>query len=215
MSRIPILVVTVAALLAATARNASACSCAQPTVAQSMQVAEAVFSGEVIAERQVQVPRTGRLAGLGPATLAVYDVRVERVWKGNPGAITTVQTDQTSSCGFWLRVGERYLLYPGSPRSHVLGMAAHPLGLLSLPWTLLSNPGALGQTDAEIHSCDRSAPLAGAGADLAQLGPGYAPGHAPRTVPWLPLGALGLAAGVLLWLRRRRQGPGPWVKAAE
>lgn len=121
----------------------------------------------------------------GERLLVTFDL--EESWKGPTGPQLTVVTSSSSaSCGYEFTRSEQYLVYADAQGSQM-----------------------------HVSLCSRTAPLADAGADLAELGPGtpVATGAAPVSsvtmgIPWVPL-ALGGVGGALLllmlvgWLRRK------------
>ena len=91
------------------AEHASACRCmgALPPRA-ALEGADAVFLGEVIARRDVDVTAGGFPAAYG------FTFRVSRAWKGVVTDTVEIGTSSISiSCGSHFTIGEEYLVYAG------------------------------------------------------------------------------------------------------
>lgn len=116
--------------------------------------------------------------------LVTFDL--SQTWKGPEGPQLTIATsDNSASCGFEFTQGEEYIVYAFAQDGQI-----------------------------QTNLCSRTAPLAGAGEDLAALGPGTpvaagagAVGGVDAGMPWLPLAVGGVGAALLLVgvvaLRRR------------
>ena len=91
------------------ADHASACSCMEPLPPQAaLENADAVFLGEVVARRGIDVTKGGFPAAFG------FTLRVSRAWKG--AATDTVEIGTSSigtACGSHFVIGEEYLVYAG------------------------------------------------------------------------------------------------------
>lgn len=91
------------------ADHASACSCMEPLPPQAaLENADAVFLGEVVARRDIDVTKSGFPAAFG------FTLRVSRAWKG--AATDTVEIGTSSigtACGSHFVIGEEYLVYAG------------------------------------------------------------------------------------------------------
>lgn len=184
------------ALLAAAAvifaaRATEACSCATPpSTAEALADADAVFQGRVLTVQRAWSEEHPKLAGVLARVLPgrleerlvgsglVATVEVQAAWKGVTTTRARVLTS-LYSCGFRLLPGEAYLLY------------AHDFG-----------------DGYEVSACGRSMPIARAGRDLAELGPGSIALREPPS-PWAAVGfgatapLLGGAAW-LAWAAARR-----------
>lgn len=105
-----VLVVTLGSIVLLSGSPAFACSCVMSDVPQQAGWASEVFVGTVTATQEDGGPLRGD-------ELVVYDVAVDRVWKGNPSSTVTVESASNSaSCGvpdlpegrevaFFVRVG--------------------------------------------------------------------------------------------------------------
>jgi hypothetical protein len=150
--------------------SAFACSCAAPaTTQQALGQAAAVFAGRV---------RSIEMVGAGEFQHLQVEFVVERVWKGQVGAVLQLATARdTGGCGFPFERGVSYLVYASA---------------------------ASGGLSSSL--CSRTAPLEAAGTDLAELGEGTAPPLGSRPNPWLLGGGvvLLLLGGWLTWRNSRR-----------
>jgi hypothetical protein len=84
-----------------------ACTCAGPKpVAQSLEEANAVFSGKVLKIRRV---KPGEQAELGDVEVVFA---VNRSWKGaNQRTISVYTSSQSAACGYGFQKGRTYLVY--------------------------------------------------------------------------------------------------------
>ena len=147
-------------------RRAFACSCAMPPTARdALNSADAVFSGTVVSVTQVNQNVSGAINATSyPSNEVVFSVI--SVWKGVLRPQITLRTGMGGGdCGYTFSTGGTYLVYahssnPGSPAFYVGST------LVEIPLT----PRQFGTS-----ICTRTAPLAMAAADLAQLGPGAQP----------------------------------------
>ncbi len=90
---------------------ARACSCAPPPAPLvALGDADAVFSGTVVARRDVNQPRVDGL--IGSMDPVEYTIAVLEVWKGELADTVAVRTARLSmSCGYPFEIGTRYLIY--------------------------------------------------------------------------------------------------------
>jgi len=104
MLRNALLPLATVAMLVGPAPRTSACTCIPPSdVYTSYAASDAVFLGEVIAISSDPTP---------PFYNRRVTMRVERDWKGAPGAtIDVVTSGSSASCGFEFLIGTRYLVY--------------------------------------------------------------------------------------------------------
>jgi len=105
-----LLIAVPAALFAADAPDASACSCAMiPSLAQAAERADAVFAGKVT---KIEEPFAARVIRSSADPIYV-SFEVERVWKGNVGADAVISTAQESaSCGYpYFDSGKSFLVF--------------------------------------------------------------------------------------------------------
>lgn len=84
------------------------CSCVRPgDVPRSLESAEAVFTGRVVAMRDTIMG-----SAHGSWTQRVVTLRVDRAWKGAESGIVVVLTGSGGGdCGFPFERGESYLVY--------------------------------------------------------------------------------------------------------
>ena len=147
-------------------RRVFACSCAMPPTARdALNSADAVFSGTVVSVTQVNQNLSGGTNATSyPSNEVVFSVI--SVWKGVLRPQIILRTGSGGGdCGYTFTPGDTYLVYayssnPGSPAFYVGNT------LIEIPLT----PRQFGTS-----ICTRTAPLAMAAADLAQLGPGTQP----------------------------------------
>ncbi|GII66071.1 hypothetical protein Skr01_61560 [Sphaerisporangium krabiense] len=95
--------------------TACACSCATLKPADQMRLSAAVFTGTVVASRQVK----GDPAG--PTPPIVYTFRPDQVYKGEP--VTEVQVAsnaESPACGYQFTTGGRYLVFASAEKTGML-----------------------------------------------------------------------------------------------
>lgn len=104
--RLALVTALLASLLLLTTMPASACTCAGglPFI-DHVTNADAIFAGKVIAQEPATTPTR---YGVYPM---LTTMEVTKVWKGAKQSTITVATDQSSSCAYFLEVGEEYLLF--------------------------------------------------------------------------------------------------------
>jgi hypothetical protein len=186
-------------------RPAFACTCGIPKLPRdALASADAVFSGKVISVSPLPT-NTPSPYGLPNRSAPWYKVTfsVISVWKGVSRPEMTIQSgDGWFHCSYDFNPGDTYLVYAheGEPRSEVFSIGSFRLEL----------PAGGQQLDTGI--CTRTAPLAQAALDLAQLGPGTQPAQGDLLGLVLDnlLAAVALAAAlvialVLYLVRRRRR----------
>lgn len=162
-----------------------ACICNQTeTVAEALEHAVYVFSGEVVAVRSTRVPwfDTGETID-GYA----YTFAVEKVWKGDPVAeLVIVSGDGSGDCGYIFKRGMTYMVY-----------ADHDYMVPDEP------PGTL-----YTSICSRTALLRVATVDLAMLPSPTAVYIHQRSPGWwmLLVGILlAFGSGMFIAMRRRKR----------
>jgi hypothetical protein len=136
-----------------------------PGVRDALNDADAVFSGTVASVNIVNQNVPGGINSTPPASREVV-LSVLSAWKGVSRSQVTIVTGMGGGdCGYGFTPGATYLVYAyrGSQGSPVLSIGNFrikiPLGAQQF-WTGI---------------CTRTAPIADAAVDLAQLGPGYQP----------------------------------------
>ena len=90
---------------------ARACSCVSiPAPLAALGEAETVFSGTVVARRDVNKPRAdGVIGSMDPVE---YTIAVLEVWKGELADTVALRTARSSaSCGYPFEIGTQYLIY--------------------------------------------------------------------------------------------------------
>ncbi len=88
-------------VIVATAPCAYACDCDRPTPESSISGSDLIAEVTVLDEAE----RDGK---------RVYELQVERAWKGDPSGREQVSTEtQVTACGLQLAEGERYVLFAG------------------------------------------------------------------------------------------------------
>jgi hypothetical protein len=175
--------------------KASACSCVTPASAlDALQGADVVFLGTVT--RITSVNQTNTWASKEVA------FSVSDVWKGAVAPRTLLVTGSgAGDCGYVFTRGDTYLVYayasnPGSP--------VFSIGDIRIEIPLTSR-----QLSTAI--CTRTAPLAQAATDLAQLGPGAQPAQVDLIRLVLDnllaviAGVVALVIVLILYLLRRKR----------
>ncbi|MFF5205284.1 hypothetical protein [Streptosporangium sp. NPDC000396] len=110
--RILAVLLFLAATLAIAPGTACACSCARLEPKAQVGQSAAVFTGTVVAVRQVE----GTLSG--PRPPMVYTFRVDQVYKGKASVEFDVATNADgASCGYDFDTGSRYLVFASEGES--------------------------------------------------------------------------------------------------
>ncbi|GII87929.1 hypothetical protein Ssi03_59190 [Sphaerisporangium siamense] len=95
--------------------TACACSCSDLKPADQMRLSAAVFTGTVVAARQVE----GDPAG--PTPPIVYTFRPDQVYKGEPVTEVRVASNAESpACGYRFSTGGRYLVFASAEKTGML-----------------------------------------------------------------------------------------------
>jgi len=167
------------ALVALPVEQVAACSCAQTTVKDAAAMADAVFAGTVVDERNVgrgdgplrAVAATAPMPGL--VGQVMYTFKVDGVAKGDVGAqLELLGGGDGASCGMSFAVGERWLVFASWDG------AVHTTSLCA--GNLLLAP-------------DEAPPLPMTAPDAEVIPP-----DAPMEIPWTALGLLAAIAIVLV-----------------
>lgn len=146
--------------------RAFACSCVMPpNVQDALKDADAVFSGTVVSVNLVNQNVPGGIYSTTAPSREVV-LSVVAAWKGVSRPTVTIVTGMGGGdCGYSFTSGDTYLVYAyrSSPGSPVFYLGDFRIEI------------ALGAQQFGTSICTRTAPIALAAADLAQLGPGAQP----------------------------------------